>query len=354
MSTIYHTAIATGASVNSSTINNPLEELDAAIEQMQLKVENASGATANAQDCGYIDAAGGYKTTTTAGDLKAACVVLVGGADGTDIYVARRGRVTVKLDGNCSAGDFLAFSSTAGQAAPQATCDYKCWAVALTANSSGAGGTCEALLLTGRANISFSASSYLAYFNSVSTSGWTGTINDATPTVSPVTVATSTGSLATLPTATGDIGHVVLYNSTRGNSALVDYRSGNDIYISGSIPGDWVTGGSLTLASDTVSGGGINWYDVDLSGFLPENAIGLFMRIYVTDTGGSGRAFVHPYESYGSQKVKEGSSEVAGKIANAYPSTPLVDRKLAIGFIASGAGTGTFIYFAYDYILAVP
>jgi hypothetical protein len=60
-----------------------------------LRIKNTSGATANANDMGYINEAGEYKTTTTASDLKSWCVVVTGGLNNADITIAIAGRRTI-------------------------------------------------------------------------------------------------------------------------------------------------------------------------------------------------------------------------------------------------------------------
>ena len=67
MSTTYHTAIATGASVNSSTINNPLEELDAAIGQLNNVVPQPNTTTLTVTTSGAASGSEDVDVQTTYG-----------------------------------------------------------------------------------------------------------------------------------------------------------------------------------------------------------------------------------------------------------------------------------------------
>ena len=131
-------------------INDPQDAIEALEAQHQArslrKIKNGSGATLAANKVGYFDVAGDFVTTTSASKLASPwAAVISGGANNTQIVVGQ-GRVVVELTANCSIGDFLISSTTAGRAGVVAVWEEAVLAVALTANTDGAGGTCEAML----------------------------------------------------------------------------------------------------------------------------------------------------------------------------------------------------------------
>lgn len=88
-------------------------------EAPTILIKNTSGVSASANDVGYIDVNGEYKTTTTANLQAIWCVVIQGGANNSNIYVAIEGRVTVNYTGTAPDGisrKFLTTSTSAGNA----------------------------------------------------------------------------------------------------------------------------------------------------------------------------------------------------------------------------------------------
>ncbi|KKN57462.1 hypothetical protein LCGC14_0561740 [marine sediment metagenome] len=146
----YSTKVDGVDDVMAEDINDPQDAIEALEAQHQKrslrKIKNGSGATVAVNKIGYFDVAGDFKTTTTASLLASPwAAVISGGANNTQIVVGQ-GRVTIELTANCSIGDFLISSTTAGRAGVVAAWEAAALAVALTANTSGAGGTCEAML----------------------------------------------------------------------------------------------------------------------------------------------------------------------------------------------------------------
>lgn len=130
-----------------NNLQDAIEALEAQHQARSLrKIKNGSGATVAVNKIGYFDVAGDFVTTTTASFLASPwAAVISGGANNTQIVVAQ-GRVTIELTANCSIGDFLISSTTTGRAGVVAAWEAAVLAVALTANTDGAGGTCEAML----------------------------------------------------------------------------------------------------------------------------------------------------------------------------------------------------------------
>jgi len=319
-------------------------------------VTNKSGAAVSAGDVGYLDAAGDFYTTTTEYDLVTWAVVTAGGAHDADITVLRRGRCTVTLNGNCSAGDYLYTSTSAGQAQPSSTLRPDVFAVALTANAGGAGGTCQALLLTGRTlePVTSSTQAYLRMNVSSSETAWTGTIDDANPTTNPVTVSTSTGSISTItPTGTG-LFKVVIRNTTRGDEALVDSVSGSDITFD-AVPGTWQDGDSLTAQSDVVSTAGYYTLDCTGSGDIPAVTVGVVLMAWIQDTGDVGETFhIHPYATYGSHTGINLFNQNTSVYAASVVFVGLSARRIAFRTTASGSNTVTNFLRLFGVVKAVP
>lgn len=307
------------------------------------KIKNTSGGAATANDVGYIDENGEYKTTTTAYSDVAWCVVVTGGANNADIYVARRGRVTVVLNGNCSAGDYLYTSTTAGQAQPQAYMRPEVFAVALTANAGGAGGTCSALLLCNRRLFSVVSANDFLRVNSSSDSNWKSTCNGA-PAGAVVTYNTPvTGNEnAIVPAATTQLGKLVLWNTSKtpDQYALISSvdTGANTITVTAAADvAAWLNGENIQVESTTtVIGSGREVFDVQVTSAVPELATHLLLDTNAVDTAG-GEVATHPYEAFASGAYV------------ACPSQPNGDRRTTIqkliqrrvGYVCDATGAGT-------------
>ena len=146
----YSTKVDGVDDVMAADINDPQDAIEALEAQHQKrslrKIKNLSGATVAVNKIGYFDVAGDFVTTATASLLASPwAAVISGGANNTQIVVGQ-GRVTIELTANCSIGDFLISSTTTGRAGVVVAWEAAVLAVALTANTDGAGGTCEAML----------------------------------------------------------------------------------------------------------------------------------------------------------------------------------------------------------------
>lgn len=311
-------------------------------QNFAFRVKNTSAAVATANDAGYINEDGEYKTTTTAYGDVAWCVVVKGGANNADIYVARRGRMTVALNGNCSAGDYLYTSTTAGQAQPQAYTRPELFAVALTANAGGAGGTCSALLLCNRDFVPKTDADYLLRVNSASDSGWNGSCNGA-PAGAVVTYNDLGGNENSMvPAATTQLGKIVLRNTTRSEDAYISSvnTGANQITVTNAAHvAAWQNADVITVVSTTVSGGGIDWLDIDFSedGTVPTLAVAVSINFAASDGGAHFSAYVllHPYDTYAASRYQLTYNEEGGYQI----SLPLFQRRIATQWNASGAGT---------------
>jgi hypothetical protein len=314
---------------------------------------------------GYIDNNGEYKTTTTEAFGGAWCVVLVGAANNSDIWVARRGRVTVVLNANCSIGDRLVTSTTAGRAKPYGYDHYNLFAVALTANTSGAGGTCEALLHTGSAYYYVSSNDEFFSVNDsggVAPSRWTeftSTIS-GTPTATSVVYGTFTGYEETLNIKSTNLTYLRLYNSTRNNyrNIISTNISTNTITTESSTGDGWASGDSINIYSQTtVVSFTAKYVTLQIRNTVTIPALSRAMTaVWLGAISSAGGAIqFHPHETYAAGKIQPFYVYSVGNIgdyASYHATIPLVDRKMSMRLNGSGE-TRHFAYVTGAFI-AVP
>lgn len=341
--------------VMASHINNPQDSI-VAIEDLRdyslMRVENDSGSTVAANDVGYLDASGNFQLTTTYALDAKWVVVVAGAADGEDIIVTNKGRVTVIVNGNVSVGDFLFTSTTTKQAQPRSYPGPALFAQALTANGSGAGETVEALLLCNTRFVPTTATVDVYRVDGSDDSDWRTTINGAPAgAVVTYTVALTSGNENTIkPTAANALGKLRMYNETRDNHALVDSvdTGANTFTVTAAADiADWVNTDVITARSQTtVVGGPRFYYDVDLSSaentVVPATARALMIEATVRDTGGTGDVlYAHPWEVYALSKVRQGPSYEAGVWCLATFPVALFQKRFTLLMYASGAATAT-------------
>lgn len=336
-------------------------------------VKNTSGATANANHVGYITYTAGsgaeYKTTTTANANVAWCVVVGGGANNADIYVATSGVVTVELNANCSAGDFLLTSTTAGRASVSTTMRPEVFAVALTANAGGAGGTCAARLYCNTVPQGLTNSNDTLRINSMSNSDFVATINGTPSGSTLVYNAPSSGNEDTINvSSSSQAGKLRLWNTTRSpvESLLISsVNTGtNTITFTSAVPVSWVNTDTITMRSQTATGAveaGVYFYEIDLSGLsLPAMARGVQWNLSVTDTtaGGSYYVLLHPYTAVtGAFSVGDFISPVTPTNAFAVKAVPVMGiygGHFVIAERASGSSTASIILRVRAVDVAVP
>lgn len=320
----------------------------------QFVVKNTSGATANANDVGYIDSAGEYKTTTTEAFGGAWCVVVTGAANGSNITVARRGKVTITLNANCSIGDRLVTSTTAGRAQPLSYDHYNLFAVALTANTSGNGGTCEALLYTGTAYIPIFSASYLYAFTLHPQSVFVATITNtpAAPTATTVYYNNPTSGYEKALEYSKDGGGAIsvltyplLYNSTRGTYRQIsDVDTTTNKITTVSTTDAWANGDTIRLQPDKPQLGSATSefviHELKDANTIPAmtRAVGMAFSTYWNGTVRDNAIYVHPYETYGAGKQ---AVSVAGDqyYLSYAATTALIQRRFAARLFTSGTGS---------------
>jgi hypothetical protein len=106
-----------------------------------------------------------------------------------------------------------------------------------------------------------------------------------------------------------------MYNLTRGNYGLINaYNPGtNLVTLTANAPANWANLDSLTIASQTVSGAGVNWLDLQLvSG--PTTASVLFLTMRLSPDAVGKRFGCHPFSAFAGGKVSNVFGQVAGAV----------------------------------------
>lgn len=142
------------------------------------------------------------------------------------------------------------------------------------------------------------------------------TINGTPSGTSVVYNAPSSGTEAVLvPSATTQLAKMRLYNTTRSNSALIsNCNTGtNTITLTATAPANWANGDTISVVSQTVSGGGFNWIDLEVTSG-PTGKSALFVATAIT-SGTPGDALrLHPLSTFAAGKVTARAvAQVAGQ-----------------------------------------
>jgi hypothetical protein len=324
------------------------------------RVKNTSGATAVKGDVGYINEAGEYKTTTTAGDIQLWCMVVTGGANNTDITIARVGRRTINYTGSAPAqGDYLTTSTVAGKALAQ---DYVSPAVFAVCLVAGSGGTVQALLLCNRVEVGVFNSDNLLQINSASDSAFSSTIS-GTPGATLTYNAPTGNENSIVPSAATQLAALVLWNTSKNPDeyALIQAtNTGTNVITPVSAISGWANGESIQVNSPTVTGtlGGATFFDVQIKDttVIPALAVAVIFEATANDTGGAAQFFVHPYEAgaVANAKTQTVTSQVASLSNRKYTKVSLIERRFCIGLDATGAGTMTIACRLLGYVVAAP
>ena len=158
---------------------------------------------------------------------------------------------------------------------------------------------------------------------------------------------------AMVPTSTSQLGKMRLYNTTRGTSALISncVIGTNTITLTANVPAGWIVGDVITIASQTVSGGGFNWVDIEITGGDYVGKSLVFLYLAFLDSGGAGQSLVpHPFETYGVSKLTASVITQSTQIAiNTHPYK-LTSNIISLSWTASGAATALVIIRQSAYI----
>jgi hypothetical protein len=146
------TDIATTDPVIAATINDRLDQLDAAILAGLggSTLTNKSGGSLAANDCVVVSTANNeaVTTSTSGGDINRPGIILSGGAADAEVTVTFLGEATVVVDGAGTRGQWIKSSTVAKRVTPTSTLDVGVFGI-LTSNSSGGAGTTATAVLLG-------------------------------------------------------------------------------------------------------------------------------------------------------------------------------------------------------------
>lgn len=316
-------------------------------------VKNTSGATAAAGDVGYLDANNEFQTTTTAEDKQPNPVaVVVGGANNADIYVTKGGgRLTLNYSGSDpSAGDFLTFSTTAGQVVARATMHPR---ILARARAAGSGGTVDAELLLRRVEVEFNSAVNLLNIPGADASDFVavvaaaGVVGDKVYHNPPSSGAQNCVS----PNTATELAKIILHNTTRAEEAFIIEAGvdGTDDFIRVTNSADisaWGTSDDITTRSQTNTStiGVSRWFDCEI--ISTSDADIDFLTVLLTvaasfrDTGAvDERLFLHPYKANNSPERQIAISTTTATRTEMLLYIPLIRRRFCILWTASGSGT---------------
>lgn len=323
-----------------------------------IPVTNSSGAEVTSGMPGYIDENGAFRTTTTDAYIGNWCVAVIGGANAATIRVARAGRVTIILNANCAIGDWLKLSATAGQAGVLGYVAPEVFARALTANTGGAGGTCEALLYCNSVYVPMSLDINLFSRTGISDTDFVATQNGAVSGATLVYNAPSSGDEMILSLAVAEAGLVVLHNTTRGESAVISACNVATNTITVTDAADiaaWTNGNTLTIQSQTNTDAG--YMDIELTSDIPALAYSFQFSVQnISDSGGANAfAITHPY----SAGVTSQRRTIARTVSTGIHVSPLTavdirNRRFCLNFNATGTGTLTLVLRASGVMVKAP
>ena len=355
----YTTKVDNVTDVLAAHINNPQDAivaLETPLRDMSLmRVKNTSGSTVAANDVGYIDEAGEFKLNTT--DFRDGvnwAVVVEGAANNADIIVTNKGLVTVVCNGNVSAGDFLYLSTTTKQVQPQSYMRPEMMAIAKTANTGGAGGTCVVLLHCDRKYVSLASTNKIYQVQNHSDTRFEATINGAPSATSVVYNAPGAGAENVIvPVSPTELAKARLWNTTRGTYRLITaVNQGTNTITTVSSTDSWADTDAITIESQTTTvADAYRYIELDFSQdtvAVPELACVLEFEVLKQDSGGAVFTVFHPFEARA--EAKEKGAQNPGANVRAYRTIfmPLIQRVFCYRSNTSGAATGTLDIFKLE------
>jgi hypothetical protein len=192
--------------------------------------------------------------------------------------------------------------------------------------------------VTGGVTAETNANNIFQCSNPGGTSAFTGTINGAPSGTSVVYTPGSGTEGAMVPASTSQLAKMRLYNTTRSNSALIsDCDTGtNTITLTATVPADWANGDALTIASQTVSGGGFSWVDMEITSG-PTDKPAIFIS-HVMNSASVGDALrVHPLEAFSSSKASVNIALTASQNCNGFGLLKLTSNVFSLSWTGTPA-----------------
>lgn len=178
-------------------------------------------------------------------------------------------------------------------------------------------------------------------YDNVADSTFAGTIATL-PGGSTLTYTVSSGNENILdPASTSQLAKMRLYNTTRGDYALIsDCNTGtNTITLTASVPGTWQVGDTITTVSQTVTGAGRDYCDFEITSgdLVGKSAMKLYYFYRESTTIGVTTQFnIHPFESYVAAQNQSIYAQVAGRIIAGALEVKLNSDVFSLSWGASG------------------
>jgi hypothetical protein len=141
---------------------------------------------------------------------------------------------------------------------------------------------------------------------------------------------------AMVPVSTSQLAKMRLYNTTRGTSALISncVTGTNTITFTANVPAGWAITDVITIASQTVSGGGYSWVDLEITSVLTGKSF-VFLNLYIVSATVGDEVHTHPFETYGASKL----NSYLAQVVNILMGAPIPQQVIAN--IVAMAWTGT-------------
>ena len=150
---------------------------------------------------------------------------------------------------------------------------------------------------------------------------------------------TSGNEGAMVPNSTSHLAKMRLYNTTRGTSALISncVTGTNTITLTANVPAGWVVGDTITIASQTVSGGALSWVDLEITSG-PTNKTSVFMKLQCTSSTVGDTLRTHPFSaSFSTSKYDTCAVLVSGQTTQVFALVNVITNIFSI----SWSGTPT-------------
>ncbi len=144
-------------------------------------------------------------------------------------------------------------------------------------------------------------------------------------------------------TSTSQLAKMRLYNTTRGTSALISQcvTATNTITLTATVPVGWTAGDTITIASQTVSGGTGNWVDLEITSG-PTGKTAMFVNLAVVDTTNANVGLrVHPLSAFAASKIGKVLTQVAAVTNDNMALIPITSNVFTASWNPAGAASMT-------------
>lgn len=167
-------------------------------------------------------------------------------------------------------------------------------------------------------------------------SAFVGTINGS-PSGATLTYSVVSGNEdALVPVSTSQLAKLRLYNTTRGDHALIsNCNTGtNQLIFTANVPSGWVHGDTITIASQTVTGSGQNYVDLEItSGEFLDKTLAYVWGVFYGASSGLFLRF-HPFTAYSTSKSFYFTTQGAGVLSPFSTFIPIIDNVFSVVFPA--------------------